>query len=101
MRILIVEDEVSIKNYKESIILVNASKDKNNITIEVTNHGDPIKPGDEEKIFERFYRDDKSRNRASNRYGLGLAIAKNIVNNHKGSIKTYSKDDKTTFKIIF
>ena len=99
MRILIVEDEVSIKNYKESIILVNASKDKNNITIEVTNHGDPIKPGDEEKIFERFYRADKSRNRGNNRYGLGLAIAKNIVINHNGTIKAYSKDNKTTFKI--
>lgn len=88
-------------SYKNSIINVNVNKDKNNINITIVNEGDPIQPGDEEKIFERFYRADKSRNRDANRYGLGLAIAKNIVNNHNGMLKAYSKDGKTTFKIIF
>ena len=86
-------------SYKKSIINVNVNKDKNNINVEIINKGDPIQPGDEEKIFERFYRADKSRNRDANRYGLGLAIAKNIVTNHNGTIKAYSKDGKTTFKI--
>ena len=79
---------------------INAIKDRNNICIEITNCGDPIKDGDEEKIFERFYRADKSRNRDANRYGLGLAIAKNITINHNGSIKAFSCDGKTTFKIL-
>lgn len=86
-------------SYKDSSILVNVNKDKNNINIEITNSGDPIIPGDEEKIFERFYRADKSRNRGGNRYGLGLAIAKTIVLNHNGTIKAFSNNNKTTFKI--
>ena len=98
--ISIIIDNAIKHSYKDSTISVIASKEKNNINIEITNTGDPIKPGDEEKIFERFYRADKSRNRDSNRYGLGLAIAKNIVTNHGGTIKAFSKDNITTFKIV-
>jgi len=86
---------------KNTNIDVYLYKLKNNICIKVINVGEGIKPGDEELIFERFYRSDKSRNREANRYGLGLAIAKNIINLHNGTIKAYSKDGKTTFEIIF
>ncbi|MBQ6497154.1 MAG: HAMP domain-containing histidine kinase [Bacilli bacterium] len=95
----IILDNAIKHSYKDSSIKVNLKKDKNSIILEITNSGDPIKSGDEEKIFERFYRADKSRKRDSNRYGLGLAIAKNIVINHKGTIKAYSKEGLTTFKI--
>lgn len=86
---------------KDTSIEVNLSCDKNNITLSVSNYGKPIEKGEEEKIFERFYRSDKSRNRDENRYGLGLAIAKSIVENHNGKISASSKDNKTTFKIVF
>ena len=99
--ISIIIDNAIKHSYKDSSIEVNLKVEKNIINIDITNSGDPIKPGDEEKIFERFYRADKSRNRESNRYGLGLAIAKNIVTNHGGTIKAFSKDNKTTFKIVF
>jgi len=97
--ISIILDNAIKHSYKDSTIEVNLKKEKNNIYIEITNSGNPIISGDEEKIFERFYRADKSRNRESNRYGLGLAIAKNIVINHNGIIKASSKDGKTTFYI--
>ena len=99
--ISIILDNAIKHSYKKSSVIVNVNKDKNNINIEIINFGDPIKSGDEEKIFERFYRADKSRNRDANRYGLGLAIAKNIVINHNGTIRANSKDGKTRFIINF
>lgn len=82
-------------------VIVKLTRDKFYIVLEVINKGEPIAKGEENKIFERFYRSDKSRNRSDNRYGLGLAIAKNIVLNHNGKIIAFSKDGYTTFKIIF
>ena len=87
--------------YKDSIININLKEEKDKIVISVLNTGDEIKAEDKDKIFERFYRVDKSRNRESGRYGLGLAIAKNIVLNHNGKIEASSLNSKTTFKIVF
>ena len=89
--IAIIVDNAIKHSTKKTTIEINTHKIKNNINIEISNIGEGIKPGDEEKIFERFYRADKSRNRSENRYGLGLAIAKNIVINHGGIIEAFSK----------
>lgn len=83
---------------KKSTIVVSLKEQGNNI---VTDTGDVIPKGEEEKIFERFYRLDKSRSRKENRYGLGLAIAKNIVINHNGKISAESVGNVTTFKVLF
>ncbi len=92
----------AISHGKEnSEIIINLITEKSEIILEVINKGEPI-PNDEcEKIFERFYRNDESHNRKSGRYGLGLAIAKNIVNAHNGNIRAYSKDGYTTFEVKF
>ncbi len=92
----------AISHGKEnSQIKVNLMSDKSEIKLEVINKGDPISPEECEKIFERFYRKDQSHNRKSGRYGLGLAIAKNIVTSHNGNIKAYSKEGYTTFEVKF
>ena len=86
---------------KKSTIVVSLKEQGNNILLSVTDTGDVIPKGEEEKIFERFYRLDKSRSRKENRYGLGLAIAKNIVVNHNGKISAESVGKVTTFKVLF
>ena len=90
----------AIKHTKEQGVVKVSLKKNNNIELIVSNEGEPIPKGEEEKIFERFYRVDKSRNRKDNRYGLGLAIAKNIVLNHHGIIKAESSNGITFFKVI-
>ena len=92
----------AIKHCKEKgKVFVSLEKKNKQIILEVKNTGLPIKKEDEEKIFERFYKVDTSRNRNSNNYGLGLAIAKNIVERHNGEISAHSSGGYTTFKITW
>lgn len=88
-------------SYKKSTINVSLKEEKGVIELKIENNGEEIPKGEEEKIFERFYRVDKSRNRKENRYGLGLAIAKNIVLMHNGKINASSQNGTTTFKVLF
>ena len=62
--------------------------------------GEPIPQEEREKIFERFYRIDKSRNRKEKRYGLGLAIAKSTIEKYNGKIEVDYKEGYTIFKAI-
>ena len=90
----------AIKHTKENgNIEVNLKKTKENKLIEVKNEGNPIPKEDRERIFERFYRIDKSRNREEKRYGLGLAIAKSTVEKYKGKIEVDYKDGYTVFTV--
>ena len=54
---------------------------------------------DLEKIFERFYRVDKSRAREKGGYGLGLSIAKTIVSKYNGKIYAESENNRTIFHV--
>ena len=83
----------------EGNVTIELSKEKNEIILQVKNEGDPIPEGEREKIFERFYRIDKSRNRSEKRYGLGLAIAKSTVEKYNGKIEVICKDGVTNFKV--
>lgn len=92
----------AIKHSEENgEINVFLGKQKNDIVLSVSNKGKEIPKEIRDKIFERFYRADESRNRESNRYGLGLAIAKNIVINHNGKISVDCVGGYTTFKVVF
>jgi len=86
---------------KDGKITVNLYKNEKDIILEVKNKGVPIEEKDQEKIFERFYKIDESRNRKFDNYRLGLSIAKRIVELHNGEIKASSLNSITTFKIIW
>ena len=91
----------AIKHTKENNkIEVELKKEKENIIIKVKNEGEPIPKDERNKIFERFYRVDKARNRNEKRYGLGLAIAKSIVEKYKGTIEVNCENGITTFKVL-
>ncbi|MBP5578496.1 MAG: hypothetical protein J6X56_03290 [Ruminococcus sp.] len=66
----------------------------------VFNTGEGIKETDTEKIFERFYRSDESRNRATGGYGLGLAIAKSVADKHKFKIHVLNQPGKGVCFIV-
>ena len=83
---------------KKEIIELRKNKDK--IIINVKNKGDEIPISEREKIFDRFYRIDKSRNRSESRYGLGLSIAKAIVLKNNGTITVDYKDGYTIFEVV-
>ena len=92
----------AIKHTEENgKIIVNTLKEKNNIKIEIKNQGKPIPEEERQKIFERFYRVDKARSRSEKRYGLGLSIAKGIVEKYNGTISVSCKDGFTSFIVRF
>ena len=68
--------------------------------ISVYNTGEGIPAEKQEAIFERFYRLDSSRNRETGGFGLGLSIAKNIVDMHKGKIQLNSEVGKYTEFVV-
>ena len=69
------------------------------IEINVKNKGEEIPLSERDKIFDRFYRIDKSRNRNEKRYGLGLSIAKSTVLKNNGTISVDYREGFTIFKV--
>jgi two-component system sensor histidine kinase SenX3 len=61
------------------------------VEIAVTDRGIGIAQADQERVFERFFRVDKARSRATGGTGLGLAIVKHVAANHNGSIRLWSR----------
>ncbi len=85
---------------KGGIVDVDAYENSKAVTLSVTNTGEPISDEKKVEIFDRFYRESKSRERTGNHYGLGLSIANTIVKKHNGKITVESKNGKNTFNVI-
>lgn len=91
----------SIKYTKDGgSIKINTFRSKNGVYIVIEDDGIGMKEEDIPNIFKRFYRSDESRNKQSGGSGLGLSIAKYIIDGHDGKVKVYSKPDEGTIMSI-
>jgi two-component system sensor histidine kinase SenX3 len=82
-------------------VAVSARSEGSNVDIVVTDHGVGIPADDIDRIFERFYRVDPARARATGGTGLGLSIVKHVAATHGGSVRVWSVEGEgSTFTII-
>ena len=86
-------------SYSNTRIEVEAKQRGEEMTVIFRNHGDTIPEEGLERIFEQFYRLDVSRGTGSGGAGLGLAIAKQIVTLHHGTIVASSTEGITEFTV--
>lgn len=87
-------------SFDNGTIYIAVKQDENNLHIKFTNCGNTIPKEKLERIFEQFYRLDTARSSRSGGAGLGLAIAKEIVELHNGTITAESKDETIEFEVI-
>jgi two-component system phosphate regulon sensor histidine kinase PhoR len=95
----LIENAVTYSNPPRRISL-SARADANEVEVRVADNGIGIPPGDLPHIFERFYRVDKGRSRASGGTGLGLSIVKHIIQAHGGNVYAESELGKGTTIVI-
>ncbi|MCM1054285.1 MAG: HAMP domain-containing histidine kinase [Bacteroides sp.] len=86
-------------SYENTAIDINACRNGDSVTVSITNRGGTIPPEKLERLFEQFFRLDSSRGTNKGGAGLGLAIAKKIVELHGGSIKASSEDETIEFTV--
>ncbi|MHB8056163.1 MAG: HAMP domain-containing sensor histidine kinase, partial [Candidatus Aminicenantales bacterium] len=90
----------AVKYTEKGGVTIGLRAEEGMMVIEVGDTGPGIPENDRERIFERFYRADKSRSRLLGGTGLGLSIVKHVVQLHGGKIEVRSEEGKgTTFTV--
>lgn len=92
---ILLDNAIKYTNPK-GYIQLELKRQHNHLRLKVSNTGEGIASEHAGRIFDRFYRADASRARKSGGYGLGLAIAKSIVEQHKGKIEVKSIPQEMT-----
>lgn len=88
-----------IYSFENTDITISAQCQEDTVSIIFCNHGDTLPEEKLNRIFEQFYRLDAARSTSSGGAGLGLAIAKQIVELHNGTIVAESQEDQNKFSI--
>lgn len=99
-RLLLIVIDNAVKYTPEGEISVRLLSANGNPQVQVSDTGIGIPQGDLARVFERFYRADKSRSRDSGGAGLGLSIAKWIAEVHQGTIEARSEQDRGSTFIL-
>ena len=76
-------------------VTVRAERRPADLLVSIVNTGDGIPPEDVDRVFERFYRVEKSRDRARGGAGIGLAVVKQLVEGVGGQVGAESSDGRT------
>lgn len=101
IQVLIILFDNAVKYSKdETIIHIFVNQNNQHIQIQVKDNGIGIQDEDLKHIFDRFYRVDKARSRANGGNGLGLSIAKNLIDDYGGSLEITSEYGEGTTAII-
>lgn len=87
-------------SYNDTNIRVSLKQHEDHVAVRVVNHGKTIPPERLGQIFEQFYRLDASRSASTGGAGLGLAIAKRIVELHGGTITAESENESIIFSVV-
>lgn len=88
-----------VYSHENSVINISTAKDGDSITVTFINRGEPIPAQRLDTIFDKFYRLDSARSSNTGGAGLGLAIAKEIIAAHNGTITAESNIEHTIFTV--
>ncbi|MFE0506966.1 ATP-binding protein [Peribacillus butanolivorans] len=85
--------------YDGQFVDINGFIDSGEVVVQIVNYGDSIPPNELPHLFDMFYTGDKARTQQEDSTGLGLFIAKNIVEQHNGTITAESSLIRTIFEV--
>ncbi len=85
---------------KGTPIRLSLAASKRHVVVTSSNQAEEINKEELEKVFERFYRTDKSRNSSTGGFGIGLSIARSIAEEHHGSIVAKSEDGENVDFVV-
>ena len=92
----IISNSVKYMNKPHGVIDIRILDEADSVRVEIEDNGKGIAQKDLQKIFDRFYRTDTSRNSAQGGSGIGLSIVKKIIEDHGGYIWATSKEGEGT-----